>query len=76
MGLTSSSSSIGVFGGLGGGGGPEFVTFDVARIRVGRLGAGTCANLPASVSGGGALNWYAGRGGDGVLAGDLSGDLS
>ena len=66
---------MGVFGGLGGGGGPGFATFEAARSRLGTLGVGTCANLPASASGGGALNWYAGRGGDGVLAGDLSGDL-
>lgn len=57
FGLASASSSIGVFGGLGGGGGPGFRTFEAARLRLGRLGADTCANLPASASGGGALNW-------------------
>lgn len=76
MGLPSSSSSIGVLGGLGGGGGPGFATFDAARFLFGRLGAGTCANLPASAIGGGALNWYPERGGDGVLWGEVSGDFS
>ena len=56
FGLESPSSSMGVFGGLGGGGGPGFVTFETARFLFGRLGAGICANLPASASGGGALN--------------------
>lgn len=70
----SVSSSIGVLGGRGGGGGPGFATFEVARGRLGRLGAGTFANLPASAIGGGALNWNAGRGGEGVLSGDLGGE--
>lgn len=61
-------------GGRGGGGGPGFATFEVARGRLGRLGAGTFANLPASAIGGGALNWNAGRGGEGVLSGDPGGD--
>ncbi len=39
LGLASGSSSMGVFGGLGGGGGPVLVTFDVARFLVGRTGA-------------------------------------
>lgn len=71
-----SSSSIGVFGGLGGGGGPGFTTFDEARCLAGGAGAAVCANLPASAIGGGALNFNAGppRGGDGVRSGDLGGD--
>lgn len=72
--LPFSSSSMGVFGGRGGGGGPGFATLEVARGRLGRLGAGTFANLPASASGGGALNWYDGRWGEGVRSGDLGGD--
>lgn len=70
-----SSSSIGILGGRGGGGGPGFATLEDARGRLGRLGAGILANLPASASGGGALNWYDGRGGDGVRSGDLDGDF-
>ncbi len=57
FGLASTSSSIGVFGGRGGGAGPGFATFETALFRFGRLGACTCANLPASASGGGALKW-------------------
>ena len=57
FGFASASSSIGVFGGLGGGGGPGFTTLEAARFRFGRVGAAICANLPASASGGGALNW-------------------
>ena len=53
-------SSIGVFGGRGGGGGPGFAP-DVARCLVG--GGGVWANLPASAMGGGARNF--GRGGEG-----------
>jgi len=57
LGFISLSSSIGVLGGLGGGSGPELAKFEVAPGRVGRLGAGTWANLPAPGSGGGILNW-------------------
>ena len=65
---------MGVFGGRGGGGGPEFATFEVARGRFGRLGAGTLASFPASAIGGGTLNWNPARGGEGVLLGDCGGD--
>jgi hypothetical protein len=75
LGLTSASSSIGVFGGLGGGGGPGFFRFEFARCLAGRAGVLECANLPASAIGGGALNFNAGRGGDGVRSGDSAGDF-
>ena len=73
-----SSSSMGVLGGLGGGGGPGLATLDEARCLAGGAGAAVCANLPASAIGGGALNFSAGppRGGDGVRSGDLGGDDS
>ena len=74
LGLPVSSSSIGFFGGLGGGGGPGFATLDVALCRVGSFGALLLANFPASARGGGALNWNFVRGGDGVLSGDGTGD--
>ena len=56
LGFNSSSSSMGVLGGRGGGGGPGLATFDTARFLFGRVGAGACANFPASARGGGALN--------------------
>jgi hypothetical protein len=61
------SSSNGVFGGRGGGGGPG--TGPGAAELVARLlvGTGVAANLPASASGGGALN--RGLGGDGARGG-------
>lgn len=66
---------MGIFGGLGGGGGPGVVTFDVALGRPGSFeGAAAPANLPASARGGGALNWYPERGGEGVRAGDPLGE--
>jgi hypothetical protein len=70
--LGSSASSIGVLGGLGGGGGPGFARLDDARLRAGRLGGDSCAYLPASASGGGALNRAGGGpgGGDGCLVGE------
>lgn len=72
LGLISSSSSIGVFGGRGGGGGPGFVRFELARCLPGSGGAAVCAYLPASARGGGALNF--GRGGDGALSGAAGGE--
>lgn len=66
---------MGVFGGLGGGGGPRLLAFDVARCLAGSTGAPVLANFPASVIGGGALNLRAGRGGEGVRAGDSGGEL-
>jgi hypothetical protein len=62
------SSSRGVFGGLGGGGGPGVAEL-VARLLEGKgkLGVDWFANLPASAIGGGALN--RGRGGDGARGG-------
>ena len=75
LGLLSPSSSIGVLGGRGGGGGPGVATFDVALGRPGSLGgAAAPAYLPASASGGGALNWKCARGGEGVRSGDLGGE--
>jgi hypothetical protein len=50
------SSSTGVFGGRGGGGGPRFVAPEEALARVGRGGPPELANFPASASGGGARN--------------------
>lgn len=73
--LGSGSSSIGVFGGLGGGVGPRLVAFEVARGLAGRTGAVVCAYFPASAIGGGALNLTTGRGGEGVRAGDSGGEL-
>jgi hypothetical protein len=58
------SSSSGVFGGRGGGGGPGVAEL-VARLREGKLGV--LANLPASARGGGALK--RGLGGDGARGG-------
>ena len=75
LGFASDSSSIGVFGGLGGGGGPGLVTLDDARCLAGSTGAAECANFPASAIGGGALNFTTGRGGEGVRAGDSGGEL-
>lgn len=62
----SYESSTGVFGGLGGGGGPGLDT-DVAAARPGGLLL-ACANLPASGKGGGAAN----LGGGGPLGGEAS----
>lgn len=63
-------SSIGVFGGRGGGGGPG-VTFDVARGRRGTAGPAGSAYLPASAIGGGARNIRVGAGGgDGSRGGE------
>jgi hypothetical protein len=62
--------SIGIFGGLGGGGGPAFGAFDDALGLDGGAGASEFAYLPASAIGGGALNR---RGGEGVRCGDLDG---
>jgi len=73
--LVSASSSIGVFGGLGGGGGPAFAAVEGATNLDGGTGAFELAYLPASTIGGGALNLNAGRGGDGVRSGDLEGDF-
>ena len=67
------SSSIGVFGGRGGGGGPGFALAETALCLDGGGGALAPANLPASANGGGALNF--GRGGDGVLSGDFEGSV-
>lgn len=69
-----SSSSIAVLGGLGGGGGPGFARFDDALGLEGNAGPEILANLPASASGGGALNF--GRGGDGERScgGDAGGE--
>lgn len=75
MGFITGSSSIGVLGGLGGGGGPGLAKFEVARCRTGSAGLFVLANFPASASGGGALNLYAGRGGDGVRPGDSGGEV-
>lgn len=61
---------MGVFGGLGGGGGPGLLALDVARCLEGSTGGLILANFPASAMGGGALNLRAGRGGEGVRAGD------
>lgn len=65
--LTGCSSSMGAFGGRGGGAGHAFVAPDNARTRPGRGGPPELANLPASASGGGARNLgsgVAGSGGD------------
>ena len=62
----SYSSSTGVFGGLGGGGGPG-LELDVDAARPGGLLL-VCANLPASGKGGGAAN----LGGGGPLGGEGS----
>lgn len=59
-------SSIGVFGGRGGGGGPA-LTLEVALGRLRSAGPSGTANLPASAKGGGALNLRAG--GDGSRGG-------
>lgn len=69
--LGERSSSIGVFGGRGGGGGPGLVRFEpeVARCRVGPV---ECANFPASAIGGGARNL--GLCGDDSRGGDLGGE--
>jgi hypothetical protein len=64
--VAGESSSRGVFGGLGGGGGPG-VLWLVARFLPGNEGAESLANLPASAIGGGALNL--GLGGDGARGG-------
>lgn len=66
-----SSSGTGVFGGRGGGGGPGLAAFEEARARLGGAG-GKFANLPASASGGGALN--TGLGGPGGGEGSRGGD--
>lgn len=66
---------MGVFGGLGGGGGPGLFAFDTARGLTGSVGAPVLANFPASAIGGGALNLRVGRGGEGVRAGDSGGEL-
>lgn len=65
------SSSTGVFGGRGGGGGPGLVKFEpeVARCRVGPT---EFANFPASAIGGGARN--RGLCGDGSRGGDCGGE--
>lgn len=68
--LDSGSSSMGVFGGLGGGIGPRLVAFECARGFAGMTGAVVWAYFPASAIGGGALNLITGRGGEGVRAGD------
>ena len=49
--------------------------FDVARCLNAGAGAVELANLPASAIGGGALNFMAGRGGEGVRSGDLEAGL-
>ena len=67
------SSSIGVLGGRGGGGGPGFTLLETALCLDGGGGAFVPANLPASAIGGGALNF--GWGGDGVLSGDFEGGV-
>lgn len=68
FGIASDSSSIGAFGGLGGGGGPGLVRFELARGLPGWGGTTVCAYFPASANGGGALNFN--RGGEGVRSGD------
>jgi hypothetical protein len=71
--LGSGSSSIRVFGGRGGGGGPEIAAPDEALTRPGRSGPPEPANLPASASGGGARNLGCGvRGGEGDWTGESS----
>lgn len=72
FGAASMLSSIGVFGGLGGGGGPGLTIFELDRGLPGSGGAAVLAYFPASAKGGGALNF--GRGGDGVRSGDAGGD--
>lgn len=74
--IPGDSSSMGVLGGRGGGGGPGFARDpDEARLRPEGCMAGPSltANLPASAMGGGARNLGCGGlgagGGDGVLAG-------
>lgn len=74
--LDSGSSSMGVFGGLGGGVGPRLVAFELARGLAGRTGAVVWAYFPASAIAGGALNLITGRGGEGVRAGDSGGELA
>jgi len=65
--LEGASSSIGVLGGLGGGGGPGFARlFEAARALEGRLGGAWWASFPASAIGGGTLN----RGGGGAGGGE------
>jgi hypothetical protein len=67
------SSSMAVFGGLGGGGGPGFAAPDEALARPGRFGPPAPANLPASASGGGARNLGWGvKGGEGDRGGESS----
>lgn len=70
--MPAGSSSIGVFGGRGGGGGPGLAReADEARVRPEGCSAGPSltANLPASAMGGGARNLGCGlaAGGEGVL---------
>lgn len=75
FGLVSEGSSIGVLGGRGGGGGPGFPAADAARGLEGGAGPLKLANLPASASGGGALNLGGGgpRGGEESRAGASDG---
>ncbi len=70
------SSSMGVLGGRGGGGGPGLASEpDEARLRLeaGGAGPGLTANFPASAMGGGARNLGCGlAAGDGVRGGGES----
>lgn len=63
------SSSIGVLGGRGGGGGPGFARFAPDEARGRPMLASATANLPASANGGGTRNC-----GCGVVGGDGSGE--
>jgi hypothetical protein len=69
LGLELDESSIGVLGGLGGGGGPGLAS---GCCRNGGLGGSECAYFPASGLGGGALNFGGGgpRGGEGSRGGE------
>ena len=76
LGAGSEDSSIGCFGGRGGGGGPGFArAFDAVRTLDGGAGAFVWANLPASAMGGGARNFKGGGpgGGDACLGGEGAG---
>jgi hypothetical protein len=68
---TGESSSRGIF--LGGGGGAALLWL-VALFLPGKAGASSCANLPASAIGGGALNLgFGGEGARGGLGDGLGG---
>ena len=73
--FASFSSSIGVLGGLGGGGGPTLTVLETALCLAGGASVVPFANLPASAIGGGALNFNAGRTGEGVRSGVCGGEV-